>query len=194
MTPQDIITSARYTLSDYRPEFRQTDDELLGYVNDAMRECVVLRPELFSTVGDMTCVAGACEQALIFADAVALLEVLCLHTGPAINPFDLMAMNAFNPNWRADPEGVATQWTKFANDPLRFYVYPKAPPDQVIDVRYIRNPTTLLIGDVITDLPVVYQPALVHYVVAKAESKDSEHVLSQRAAGEYQQFVAMVKG
>lgn len=194
MTPAQIITTARYTLNDYRPDYRQSDDELLAYVNDGLRECVILRPELFSTIGDMTCVADQCEQSLTFDDAVALLEVLCLHTGAAIIPFDLNAMNAFNPNWRADAQGTATQWTKFANDPLRFYIYPKAPPDQIIDVRYVRNPVSVALNDLISDLPVTYQPALVDYVIYRSEMKDSEHVLSQRAVGHQQAFVAKIKG
>ena len=167
---------------------------MLGYVNDGLRECVILRPELFSTIGDMTCVAGSCEQSISFDDAATLLEVLCIHGGNALLPFDFAAMNAFNPGWRNDDAAQASQWTRFANDPLRFYIYPKAPADQVIDVRYVRNPTVVGLNDPIYDLPVTYQPALVDYVIYRSEMKDSEHVLSQRAVGHQQAFVAKIKG
>lgn len=194
MTPAQIIASARYTLNDTMTDYRQSDDELLGYINDGLKEAVILRPELFATIGDYNCIADQCEQGILFADAVALMEVLCIHGGSALLPFDLMAMNAFNPGWRTDTAGPATQWTKFANDPLKFYVYPKAPANQVLDVRYVRNPTTVALGDSIIDLPVVYQPALVDYVVYRSEMKDSEHVLSQRAQAHQQAFVAKLKG
>jgi hypothetical protein len=196
MTPQDIIIGARPILNDTDPVTpRQTDVELLKYVNDGLREMVPLQPTLFSTIGDMVCDPDSCEQAITFVDAAALLEVLCIHEGEALTPFDMMAMGAFNPGWRTDPGGPARQWTRFANDPLRFYLYPKAPATlQVIDVRYARIPAAYALADVITEIPVTLQPALIDYVVYRAESKDDEHVLSQRASQFYQSFVVKVKG
>ena len=196
MTPKDIIAGARPILNDtdlVAP--RQSDTELLGYVNDGLREMVPLQPSLFSTIGDMICDTDSCEQAITFADAAALLEVLCIHEGAALTPFDMMAMGAFNPGWRADAAGPARQWTRFANDALRFYIYPKAPATmQVLDVRYARIPTPYALADTIVDIPLTMQPALIDYVVYRSESKDNEHVLSQRAAQFYGSFVAKVKG
>ena len=196
MTPQDILTSARYILNDTDATSpRQSDTELLGYVNDGVKAACVLRPDLFSTTGDITCTVGKCEQAVAFADAVALLEVLCIHDGAALVPFDIAAMDAFNPNWRTDTAAAATQWSKHQSDPLRFFVYPKAPATaQILDVRYVAVPTEYTIDQAITDLPAVYQPALVDFVVYRAESKDNEHVLSQRATNHQAAFVAQIKG
>lgn len=58
----------------------------------------------------------------------------------------------------------------------------------MLDVRYVRNPAEVAIDDVIGDLPLAYQPALADYVVYRAESKDDEHVLNQRAAAHYAAF------
>lgn len=196
MTPAEIITTARYFLNDTdATSYRQSDVELLEYVNDCFREAVVINPALFSTIGDYTCTVGQCEQTITFADAAALLEVLCIHDGAALTPFDLMAMSAFNPGWRTDTAGAAAQWSKFANDPLKFFIYPKAPATaQILDVRYVRNPTAYALNDLITDLPITFKPALVQGVIAKAEMKDSEHVLSQRAQAAQAAFVALIKG
>jgi hypothetical protein len=196
MTPQDVITGARWILNDTDTVApRQTDPELLGYVNDGLREMVALQPMIFSTIGDMICDAESCEQAVTFDDAAALIEILCIHNGAALTPFDLMAMSAFNPGWRSDASGPARQWTRFANDALRFYIYPKAPDTlQILDVRYARVPTAYALTDTITDIPITLQPALIDYVVYRSELKDNEHVLSQRAAQLYQSFVAKVKG
>lgn len=196
MTPQDICTTARFILNDNGATYRQSDAELLAYVNDGLREVSVARPEFFSAIGDMTCDVGTVEQSLTFADAISLLEVLCVHEGDSLTPFDLDTMNAFNPGWRTDTAGEAQQWSRFANNPLRFYIYPKAPAtSQVLDVRYVKNPTplTAMTSD-ITEVPSALQPALVDYVVYRAESKDSEHVLSQRAQSHYQAFLAKLKG
>ena len=196
MTPQDIITSARYILNDTSATSpRQSDAELVAYVNDGLREALILRPELFSTIGDYTCTVSQSEQTVSFVDAVTLLEVLCIHNGASVTPFDFASMSTFNPGWRTDTAGAAQQYCKFATDPLKFFLYPKAPATaQVLDVRYVRNPSVVALTDTIADLPVTYQPALVDYLVYRAESKDSESVLSQRSTAFQQSFIAKMKG
>lgn len=196
MTPQDIITGARPILNDTDVStLRHLDPELLNYVNDGLREMVGLQPMIFSTIGDMICDADVCEQAISFENAAALIEVLSIHVGTALTPFDMAAMTAHHPNWRKDPAGPARQWTRFPNDALRFFIYPKAPDTlQVLDVRYARIPTTYAMTDTITDIPLTLQPALIDYVVYRAQAKDDEHTLSNRSGGFYQSFVAKVKG
>jgi hypothetical protein len=195
MTPADIILDARTVLSDRDAEgYRYEDADLLLYVNDAIKSCVTLRPEWFTTVGDYTCMAGQCEQSLDYEDAVALVQVLSHHGGNAILPFDVAAMDAFSPGWRGDTAGPATQWAKVGADPLRFYLYPKAPVAQNIDVSYIRRPAEYGMDDLITELPDILRPAFVDYVVGMAESRDDEHVVSQRAAQFMAQFASRVKG
>lgn len=194
MTPASIIADARPILNDTVEDYRYATDDLLVYVNDAIKQAAILRPDLFSTIGDYVCIPGQCEQSLDFEDAVSLIEVLCHHNGNAILPFDLDAMSAFNPAWRTETAAAATQWAKFANDPLKFFVYPKAPVAQSIDVRYVRRPGSYALNDSITELSDVYKPALVDYVVGMAESRDDEHVISQRAAQFITLFTSRLKG
>jgi hypothetical protein len=120
--------------------------------------------------------------------------VLCIHGGNALTPFDMPTMNAFRPGWRADAEGPAKQWTRKPGDPLRFFIYPKAPASQTLDVSYIRIPLTLGLDDAINEIPAGFLPALVDYVIYRAESADDEHSNSGRAANHYQSFVALIKG
>jgi hypothetical protein len=191
MTPQDIINQARHITNDVGTDaaiYRQDDAELVSYVNEALKEAAVLRPDLFSTVGDMTCIEGQCEQSITFLDAVGLMDVLCIHDGRALTPFDRVSMDQFRPGWRNDPPGEAQNWSPLNGDPLQFFIYPKAPAGQVLDVRYVRNPTVYGLNETIGDLPASYLPALADYVVYRAESKDDEHVLGQRAAAHYTAF------
>jgi len=198
MTPQEIITEARYIISDTNSVgagYRQSDTELLGYVNESIREAAVLQPTYFASIGDLICTVGQCEQGATFPDAAALLEVLCIHGGDALTPFDMESMNSFNPGWRSDTAGAARQWSRFTNDPLKFFIYPKAPStQQVLDVRYIRIPASFTISQTITELPDVMRPALVDYVAYRAESKNDESVSAGRALAFYQSFVSLVKG
>lgn len=195
MTPQDIINKARIVLNDTDAEgYRQEDPELLAWVNAGLQEAAILRPDLFQAVGHIECAADTVEQALPFASAQKVLAVIGVHEGPAVTPFDLNAMQAFSRNWKQATAGEARQWSAHPSDPLRFYIYPKAPAGQLIDVLYVKNPAAVGLTDSILDIPVTFESALVDYVVYRAESKDDEHVLNQRAAGSFNAFVAKIKG
>ena len=195
MTPNSIITTARYLVQDLGTQsgiFRQSAAELLGYVNEALKEAAAMRPDLFTTVRAFTCLADQCEQTLAYADTARLLDVLCITGGAALTPMDRMTMDQFRPAWRNDPAGPAVQWTALEGDPLRFFIYPKAPAAQSLDVKAVRIPTTYGLADVITDLPDTFEPALADYVVYRTEMKDDEHAMSQRAGAHYTAFKAKI--
>lgn len=193
MTPQNILDVARDILLDADPDYRMSDAEGLRYVNAGIKEVAGLLPQQFTSVGDLTCVAGA-EQSISPLSALALTDVLAIHGGAALTRFDRGAMDAFSPTWRAATQAAAQQWCPVTGDPFRFFVYPPAAPGQVLDVQYVRVPLEVAaIGDTISELSDAFLPALVDYVVFRAESKDDEHVLSQRAASHYQSFLAKIK-
>ena len=192
MTPKEIIQSARLLLNDTGIQARQSDAELLGYVHDALRECATLAPQLFLTTGDMECVPDATEQGLSYADVQALVDVIRVKGGRAVLRGDLATLSAFNPLWGDSTAGAAVNWMPYPGDPLRFYIYPKAPPGQVLEIKYVRNPTAFALTAEITDLPEALRPALIDYVVGRAEMKDDEHVNSGRATAAYQQFVTLL--
>lgn len=194
MTPLEIINDARFALTDTDPDSpRQSNEELLVYVNDALKECATLAPQLFYTTGDMECVAGQTEQGISFADAQALADIVRVKGGRAVPLGDMKAMSAFNPGWGQDAAGEAVNWFRHEGDPLRFYIYPPAPVGQVLEAKYVRNPLEFALNDTITDLPSAMLPILVNYVIYRAESKDDEHVLSARASAAYQAFLNMLK-
>lgn len=196
MTPQSIIDAARIILNDTDSVgYRQTDAELLVWVNNGIAEASIIRPEWFQSKRSIPCVAGTVEQSLTFADAQAILRVIGITGGTSMTPFDLSAMDAFNRNWKNDTAAAARQWSAWPGDLLKFYIYPKAPATaQSIDVLYTRNPITLALGDTITDVPESAKTALVMYVVAMAESKDDESVSSGRVSSAYQGFASLIKG
>ena len=194
ITARQIMRTARDIITDTEEGFyRQSDDELLRYVNDGLRECALLVPQLFYVTGDMECMPNATEQGLAFDDALTLAEVIRVRDGRMILPCDMLSFSAFNPGWGNDPQGEALHWMRHPSDLLRFYLYPKAPYGQVIEVKYVRNPAPVLIDELIEEVSPSLHPALVNYVVAKAEMKDDEHVNSGRSVAAYQQFVGLLK-
>lgn len=194
-TPRELIQTARSIYNDADSVlYRKDDDELLSYVNDAIREISALRPEIWNTIGDIECTEGEVEQAVTFADAQVLVDVLCIHGGSVIHFADMPVMDRFRPGWRSDDAGAAQNWMRKQGDPLRFFIWPKAPASQTIDVMYVRVPLVLTIDDPINEVPVGYHPAIVDYVVYRAESADDEHSNSGRATAHFNSFVAKVKG
>jgi hypothetical protein len=127
------------------------------------------------------CITGQCEQTVSFVDAVALVEVLCIHGGRAITAFDFMSMSTFNPGWRTDTAGDATQYVKFANDPLKFFIYPKAPATLILIGEYAQTPPNYTGAQAVALLPDAFFPVVVDGTVFLAESVDNEHVNSNRA-------------
>lgn len=195
-TPADCILTARTVYNDTDLDlYRFTDAELLVYVNEAIAEISALKPALFTSIGDLDCIAGQCEQTLDFADAQLIIRPICIHGGAALTPFDMATMDAFNPNWRNDTAGPAQQWSRLENDPLRFLIYPKAPAAaQTLDVQFVRNPLVLALTDPITEIPAGFIPAIPDWVIYRAESTDDEHAVSGRAAMHRDAFYARIKG
>lgn len=196
MTPREILAEARHIITDTDMSSpRQSDGELLQYLNSAIAAASVLREDLFMTTGDLQCQPGQTEQGVSFGDAKRLVGIVRIKNGRAVLPGDLGALQAFNPDWGQDAAAAALNWYPYPGDPLRFYIHPKAPDGQILETKYIRNPSPLAESDLdteIADLPPAYKPALVHYVVGASESKDDEHVLSQRAAMHIKTFTDMM--
>lgn len=195
MTPASIILEVRDIINDTDADaYRQSDEELLRYINDGLCEACILAPQLFYVTGDMQCAPDETEQGVSFGDAKELVEVIRIKGGSAVLPADMATLSAFNPDWGQSTAGAAKHWMKNPNDLLRFYIYPKAPVGQILEVKYVSNPTPIVdLNAEITDLPGAYHPALADYVVARSESKDDEHVLSQRAGSHYAAFVGKLK-
>src|SRR5688572_16652484 len=113
MTPQTCINTARAMTNDADSlGFRQSNDELVKFFNDGLKECVKLSPEHFKTTGDFTCTPDITEQAIDYPDAVELLAVIRIKNGKAVHEMDMGAMNKFHPDWAADAAGIPQNWAK----------------------------------------------------------------------------------
>ena len=194
MTPQSIITLARDPLNDTDAVTpRASDAELVRAVNAGIKELAIIQPALFTRVHSFTCAAGA-EQTLDYATDIAMVNVLSIHNGAGLTPFDRASLDAFKPAWRSDAQAAAQQWASIEGSTLRFLVYPPSTNGQALDVESVRVPAEYALNDSITELPAAVEPALARFVVHWCESKDDEHVNSGRSAASYQAFVNLVKG
>jgi hypothetical protein len=74
MTPNDVITQVRQIVQDTRAPYRYSDIVLLGFINTTIKRMVVLRPDLFTVIGDIPVTANTVLQECP-AGAVRLVEI-----------------------------------------------------------------------------------------------------------------------
>lgn len=189
---QTAINIARGILND--PDaVRYSAPDLLQYGNDALDVMLTLAPHLFYTDGEVACIPLSAMQAISYDDAQSLVDVRRIKNGAAVLPGDRATMDAFNPNWQAGTAGAAVNWFPVADDPMRFLVYPPAPDGQILEVLYVRIPGEYA-ANADTSIPTSYADAIADYIIHRAESRDAEHVVSQRATAFGQSFISKVSG
>lgn len=195
MTPQTCINTARAMINDTNSVlYRQSNDELVKFFNDGLKEASELSPDHFKTTGNFTCTPNITEQAVTYLDAQEFLAVIRIKDGKAVHEMDMSALNAFNPDWASDAAGTPQNWAKINGEKLRFYLYPKPATMQLLEVSYIRNPAEYTINQTVDDVPATWEVALAWYIVHMAEMKDDEHVSSGRALAAYQRFRGLIMG
>lgn len=173
----DLIAEARGVLADRRDVPRYSDEDLLGYANDALAVLANVRPELFTTVITHRCAEGVVQR-LPASTTIGIASIL------GLRPTTRELVERFDPYWAAAEPAAPQHWIPYENDPRRFYVTPPAPYGHELDVTVAYAPERYSMTD---RFPVLrtFWPAVVDYVVGMAEARDDEHVLRERA----QQFM-----
>lgn len=193
LTLSTPISIARGILNDTdSTSYRYSAADLLQYANDALDQLTALVPQLFYTRGQHTCATGV-NQSLSFSTALALVAVERIQDGDAVTKSDATILDLYDPTWRTAASGAAKHWLPVLDDPRRFLVYPPAADTQVLDVIYIAVPPEYDVGDD-TGLPSTLADAVADYIVSRAESRDDEHVVNQRAQAFLTSFIQKTKG
>lgn len=185
---QDAVDLAITVLNDDGVTYERAD--LVRYGNDALDAMVLLAPHLFHETGELTCTANETLQVVSFDDAHALVSVLRVKGGDALRPFDKASLDAFMPGWHQAPMGVAQGWCPDdTGNPVRFLIYPRSPNGQVLELVYVRIPPEYAEADE-TGVPETYAGTIADYIIAMAESRDDEHVNTNRAMSHLNKFAA----
>lgn len=188
LTAGEIVASARVLLQDNRSDtgYRNSDPTLYGYLNDALGAMVSIAPGLFARTGSLACVAGYL-QTLDFDRAAGFLKVV------GLREVDEASLTEYLPGWTTGTPGAPIEWMRATGQPLRFMVYPPAVGGEQLAVDYMRAHDLIGADADLVQVPENYKPALVEYVVGRAELQDDEHVNSQRAVQLLERFTAGVK-
>lgn len=183
----EVLAKARYVLQDSTAPYRNTDPEMLGWINDTIKTILSLVPGLFTDVVQHVCEAGF-EQKLTNERASGFFSVVGVPEG------DLDTLTLFSPGWQNAAQGPIVNWLRAANDPLGFYCTPPATAGQTLQVNAVITPTPLTLLTDLIPVPEAYEPAIIDYIVAMAQLKDDEAVDAARQQLLMANFASRIKG
>lgn len=179
MTPSEVITEARRLIQDTKAPFRYSDTVMLGFVNQTIKRMVLLRPDLFTTIGEIPTTAGTVLQECP-TGAVRLVEIFQVKDGEAVVEVARRTLDQTYPGWVSEPADRPVNFMRHVRNPTKFFVYPRPTAGVVLIGEYAIAPDDYGLDEEI-DLPDAYRSTLADGVVFLAESVDDEHVNSGRA-------------
>jgi hypothetical protein len=177
-TVAEVLADVRDLVQDNSTPYRYDDADLVRKFNQVLRRAVILRPDLFTQVSTLTCIAGSMQ--LCPADSVRLMDVLSNANGGAVKQVNQEVIDLMIPDWETLTPGPTTNWMRYPRDPNRFYVYPAATAGLALQIIYSKCPALLILTDTVP-MQDVYMPVLVDGVCWSVEAIDAEHVESGRA-------------
>lgn len=199
VTAKTIIDKASIQLIDLT-NVRWTRSELLAWLNDGMRQIVLIQPSASSTTVSKKLDAGT-RQSLPTGGWLLLQMYRNMGTsgttpGRAIRIVSRELLDNFNPNWHtATAAAEVRNYIYDTQDQTAFYVYPPNTGTQYVELNYSAQPTNLTSESEVIPIFDIYQSSLVDYILYRACSKDAEYAPGlQLAQGYLATFVAAVGG
>ncbi len=177
-TPADVIVEVREMMQDTDVPYRYSDDFVLRKVNQAFKRLSVIRPDLFSTVDTITCVAGRLQAAP--DDSLRLMDVIGNTAGSTVKEVNQDTLDLMTQTWPSGTAGPAVDWMRYPRDPNRFFVWPPSTNVDTLQIVYAQSPPAYASGDSVL-LQDAYMPLVVDCTIWLLESVDAEHVESGRA-------------
>lgn len=184
---QDIVWRVRQLIHDSAGA-RWTDDEMIRWVNDGLREIVLLKPSANAQRKTLNLVAGTVQELPL--GSLQLIRITHNTSGTAIRLVDQDRLDATSPNWRIDPEVKQVVHYMYADEaPEEFQVYPPNDGTGSIQASVAMQPTEVTAMGNANPLNDIYIPALTDYLIYRAYSKHSKHAGNeQRAMNAYGRF------
>lgn len=199
----DIISRAQVLLQD-NTGTRWPRTELQGWLNDAYKEIILVRPDAYAQSAKITLSPGTRQSiAVTPAGALRLLDVVRNTAGGsakrAIRTIDRKILDEQMPDWHAQVGSIDVQHFIFDPKlPKEFLVYPPALATSEVEIVYSSVPTPHTLTDSqlssaataeTLKLDDVYANAILDYVLYRGYSKDASYAgNAQRASQAYTAF------
>lgn len=183
----DLLSKVRTLLQD-ATGVRWSSLELQGWLNDAYRAVLILRPDSNTLVGEFACVAGPRQNITsAFANAERLVSVA--RNTAATSGFGAVRVTSRSnldrmlPNWFASTPSVNVELYTFdPRTPKEFMVYPPATTAARLEVEYTQVPAAHALSQSqlentatteVIRIADIFADALVDFVLYRAFSKDA---------------------
>jgi len=148
MTPADIITEARNLVQDTRAPYRYSDTLMLGWVNQTLKRMSVLRPDLFSFIGDIPTTVNTVLQSCP-SDSLRLVEIFQIKNGDAVTEVSRDVLDQMYPNWVNEAAGTPVNFMRHVRSPNKFFLYPRPAAGVVLVGEYAQVPPAYTIAQAI---------------------------------------------
>lgn len=181
MQALELVRKVARDLNDYEEgheHARWKADALLGYLDDAMRAVVLLRPDAYSVTVPVLLATGSTKQS-IPADGVRFLSIVRnmgsdgQTPGLPVTPVAREDLDAANQDWH--DEGFSTVVDHFIYDdtvPTVFFVSPPPAAGVYVDVSYARIPPNTSGLDVELPLNAIWAEPLREYMMYRAYTRN----------------------
>lgn len=167
MTPNDIIVDARRIAQDnglLRTPDTYSASALLGFVNQALRQTAVMRPDLFTLMADIPTTTNVVEQSMP-SDSIRLMNIFAVKNGNAVLEVSREALDQSYPQWRTVTAGTPVNYMRHVQNPNRYFLYPRPSAGIVLSGEYAQSPPAYTLNQTIALLPDAFQPVMVSGVV-----------------------------
>lgn len=179
VTAGQIIDKAVIQLIDISG-VRWTRAELLKWLNDGLRQIVLMQPNAMNTPGAVKLVAGT-RQLLPTGGWMLLGVYRNMGTtgttpGRAVRIISRELLDAFNPDWHTTTASAVTKnYIYDLQDQTAYYVYPPSTGTNYLEINYSLQPTDLTSESQAIPMFDVYQGPLLDYIMFRACTKDAEY-------------------
>lgn len=195
MTAVSGVTGYAAVVLNDTSNVRWSEDELVYWVNEAIKQIAVLLPETNAVTVEIQLVEGTKQS--VPSDAIRLIDVLRntgVDGGVPSSPIRIVerdVLDTVRPNWHKDrASNIAKQFVFDERNPKTFYVYPPS-RGQHIEIVYSQEPSILTKT---SDLGAfsIFTGALINYVLFRAFAKDTEEGSEARSRGYEQSFYTAI--
>jgi hypothetical protein len=191
VTAAKVMSAARGTLLDAAAT-AWTQQELLDYLNEAMRAGAAVKPDFHSATRNVELVHGT-EQALP-ADGVQVFDVRKnAYSGQVVTLADRELIDETNRFWPTTSfQRDVDNFYVDMRDPTRFTVSPPNDGTGEVEVLFGTLPDEIVIGGIDDVLAVhdKFEPALISYVLHRAYAKNSKRQDLVKSQSYKQQWAA----
>lgn len=174
-----------------------TDTELLGWLDSAQLDAVLIKPTAHTSTATVQLAAGT-KQSLPSGGLLLLSVTRNMGTGGAtpgmtIKPISREALDRLLPDWHTHAARDTVKLYAYdPSTPKEFYVYPPQPSTSpgYIETVCSTTPSPLASTDDNIALDDIYEGALIDGVLARCYEKDSEIATAAAAATSYRKSFA----